>query len=121
VVNFLLTSLYTNSSIFVPLYIKSQYDSSLHSSSGPKFVTFTDIAKTLKNLGADFYSAKSSLSRKSPTLSHSSGSGGAFIRSGLTRSLALVKSNNPPKREDKRLLIPIKPYALLNRLEPFAL
>jgi hypothetical protein len=81
------------------------------------------MAKTLKNLGADFRGAKSSSSRKSPTSSYSSGFRGASISGGATGLLALVKSNlsNPPKHKDKRLFIPIKKQALLSRPEPFAL
>ena len=46
VVNFLSTSLYTKSSIFVPIRIQSQYSSAPYSSA-PKLVSFADIAKTL--------------------------------------------------------------------------
>jgi hypothetical protein len=81
------------------------------------------MAKTLKNLGADFYGAKSSSFRKSPTLSYSSGSKGASISRGATGLLASVKGNlnNLLKHKDKRLLIPIKKQALLSRPKPFTL
>ena len=112
VVNFLSTSLYAESSVFVPIRIQSQHSSAPHSSA-PKSVSFADMAKTLTNSRADFCSAKtpslSSLGRAS-----TSTSGGV--------SIAATRTGGPTKkREDRRLLIPVEHSALLNRPEPFAL
>ena len=112
VVNFLSTSLYADSSIYVPLRIQSQH-STTTSSSAAKSVSFADMAKTLKNSGADFRSAKA------PS-SSSSGRGATSISGGV--SLASTGTGSPTKkREDRRLLIPVEQSALLNRPEPFAL
>src|ERR1700759_4942353 len=103
VVDFLSTSLSAGSSDYAPIRVQSEH-SAAPTSSGPKSVSFADMAKTLKNSGADFRSAKtpsfSSLGR-APT-------GGP--------SLSPTK-----KREDRRLLVPVEHSALLNRPEPFAL
>ena len=112
VVNFLSTALYADSSIFVPLRIQSQY-STAPPSSAAKSVSFADMAKTLKNSGADFRSAKAPSSSSSGR-SATSSSGGA--------PLASTRTSSPTqKREDRRLLIPVEHSALLNRPEPFAL
>ena len=123
VVTFLTNSLYTDSSNFAPIRLRSLQSGSPPASSAPKSVTFADIVKTLKNSGADFRGAKSSSSRKSLTSSYSGRSGGASIGGGATGSSASVKSNLSDllKREDRRLLIPIEKQALLSRPEPFAL
>jgi hypothetical protein len=73
VVSFLITSLYIDTNNFVPLYIKSQAFKALSITiaSAPKSISFAGIAKTLKNLGADFYSvsgASSSILKRAFTL-----------------------------------------------------
>src|SRR5438045_5583920 len=112
VVNFLLTSLYADSSIFVPLRIQSQH-STAPPSSAAKSVSFADMAQTLKNSGADFRSAKA----PSPS---SSGRGITSISGGV--SLTATETGSPiKKREDRQLLVPVEHSTLLNRPEPFAL
>jgi len=115
VVNFLSTSLYADSSIYVPLRIQSQHSTA----PSAKSVSFADMAKTLKNSGADFHSAKA------PS-SSSSGRGATSISGGVslasTRTSSSTGTGSPTiKREDRRLLIPVEHSALLNRPEPFAL
>jgi hypothetical protein len=106
IVNFLSTSLSAGSSNYVPIRIQNEH-SATPTSSGPKSVSFADMAKTLKNSGANFRSART------PSLS-SFGQVPTAISGGP--SLGPTK-----KREDQRLLIPVEPSALLNRPEPFAL
>jgi hypothetical protein len=106
VVKFLSTSLAADSSSYIPIRAQSEH-SAAPTASGPKSVSFADMAKTLKNSGADFRSAKipslSSLGRASTAIS-----GGPSL--GPTK-----------KREDRRLLVAVESSALLNRPEPFAL
>src|SRR5438045_9514116 len=85
VVNFLLTSLYVDSSIFIPLRIQSQH-SAAPPSSAAKSVSFTDMAQTLKNSGADFHSAKAP-SPSSSGWGATSISGGISLASTATSSL----------------------------------
>ena len=118
VVNFLSTSLYADSSIYVPLRIQSQH-STTPSSSAAKSVSFADMAKTLKNSGADFHSAKAPSSSSSGR-GATSISGGVSLTSTGTGS-SIGTSSPTKKREDRRLLIPVEQSALLNRPEPFAL
>jgi hypothetical protein len=99
VVNFLSTSLSAGSSNYVPIRVQSEH-SAAPTSSGPRSVSFADMAKTLKNSGADLHSDKTRASTAIP--------GGPSL--GPTK-----------KREDRRLLVPVEPSALLNRPEPFAL
>ena len=112
VVNFLSTSLYADSSIFIPLRIQSQH-STAPPSSAAKSVSFADMAQTLKNSGADFRSAKV----PSPS---SSGWGVTSISGGISLTSTETGSSTK-KREDRRLLVPVEHSALLNRPEPFAL
>ena len=59
VVNFLSTSLSAGSSNRVPNRVQSEHYAA-PTSSGPRSVSFADMAKTLKNSGPDFRSAKTS-------------------------------------------------------------
>ena len=111
IISFLTTSLYVDSNDFVPLRIQSQ-TSRGSSTPASKSVSFAGVAKTLKNSGVDFHTAKApstSSSRRGPT----SNSGGV--------SLTSSEKGSTLKREDRRLLIPVEPSALLQRPEPFAL
>jgi hypothetical protein len=112
VVKFLSTSLAADSSSYIPIRAQSEH-SAAPTASGPRTVSFADMAKTLKNSGADFRSAKmpslSSLGRASTPIS-----GGP--------SVAPTRTGGPTKkREDRRLLVAVERSALLNRPEPFAL
>jgi hypothetical protein len=115
VVSFLTTSLHADTSNNAPVRAKSQGSGGPPSTSAPKSVSFAGMAKTLRNSGADFHSASAPSSSKSgrPT----SIPGSAPQRPPLTSS----GKSNPTKREDRRLLIPVEPLALLHRPEPFVL
>jgi hypothetical protein len=107
VVSFLTASLYAETSNYAPIRLRSQ-PSLATPSSGLKSVSWANVAKTWKNLGASLKGAKtpsSSISRRAPT-----------TISGAT----MLSHSNPPK-QDKRLLVTVEPGALLQRLEPFAL
>ena len=119
VVSFLTTSIYADTSNFVPLRVKSQPSGTNTTTSAPKSVSFAGMAKTLKNSGADFHSVSaphSSHSGRIPT----SNSGGASLVSSR-RDSTTTSRDDRPRREDRRLLIPVEPSALLRRPEPFAL
>jgi hypothetical protein len=111
IVSFLTTSLDadTNGSTFVPIRVRSQPPGGTPSSSATKSASFADMAKTLKNSGADFRVAKAT--GRAPT----------SIPGGVSPASATTNSTNGKKREDRRLLIPVEPTALLQRPEPFAL
>src|SRR5438045_7456119 len=111
IISFLMPSLYVDSNDFIPLCIQSQTS---RGSSTPalKSVSFMGMAKTLKNSGADFHTAKvpsTSSSGRAPTLN----SGGI--------SLTSSEKGSTLKQEDCQLLIPVKPSVLLQRPEPFTL
>jgi hypothetical protein len=111
IISFLTTSLYVDSNDFVPIRIQSQ-TSRGSSTPASKSVSFAGMARTLKDSGADFHTAKApsaSSSGRAPT----SSSGGV--------SLTLSEKGSTLKREDRRLLVPVEPSALLQRPEPFAL
>jgi hypothetical protein len=113
IVSFLTTSLYADSNNYVPIRIQSQTSRGTPSSAA-KSVSFADVAKTLKSSGANFSSAKTgstSSSGRAPT----SNSGGVSLASTYS------SGTNGKKREDRRLLIPVEPSALLSRPEPFLL
>ena len=57
IVSYLTTSLYADTNSFVPIRVQSQSSRGAASSSAPKSVSFADIAKTLKNSGAEFHNA----------------------------------------------------------------
>jgi len=78
--------------------------------------TYAGVAGSLKNSGADFHSTKTPLTSSSGRGSTSSANGGASLASSSKGSASATKS-----REDRRLLVPVEPTALLNRPEAFAL
>ena len=109
VVSFLTASLYAETSNYAPIRLRSQ-PSLATPSSGPKSVSWADVAKTLKSSGASLQGAKMPSSFISGRA--------ATVISGAT--MPSYSHSNPPK-QDKRLLITVEPGALLQRPEPFAL
>jgi hypothetical protein len=109
-------SLYADINNFIPLCVKSQASRALFIiiASALKSISFVGIVKTLKNLGANFYSVNRAsffiLKRASTLIS----SGSAFLTS-------LGKNNYNTKRDERKLLILVETFTLLNRLKLFAL
>jgi hypothetical protein len=84
VIHFFTTSLYADFVNFVLISIRNQYSGVPRSFIAFKSVSFTDLAKTLKNLKADFRNAKScnlSFSGKTLTSFYFNGSGGVSVTS----------------------------------------
>jgi hypothetical protein len=93
-------------------------------SSAPKAVSFAGMARTLKNSGADFYPERTSASASSGQGPARSSLGGASTASSKARTTATNGTNSTTTsraREDRRLLVPIEPTALLNRPGAYAL
>ena len=121
IVHYLTNSLFAESNNYIPIRVQSQLSSGTPTSASAKSVSFADMAKTLKNSGADFRMPRSaitsSLGSRPPPIS-----GRASLASSRSNSAnGSIKDNGIPKKEDRRLLIPVEPMALLNRPEPFAL
>jgi hypothetical protein len=108
VVRFLTSSLFAETNIFVPLRIKSPPGSGTPSSGSAKSVSFADMAKTLKNSGADYRTPKSA-STSSSGSRPTSISGGASLTSSRSNSAnGGSRGNGNPKKEDRRLLISVQ-------------
>lgn len=133
IVHYLTNSLFAESNNFIPIRVQSQL-SGTRTSTSAKSVSFADMAKPLQNSGADFRLPRSTLASSSgsrPT-TNSGGASLASSRPNYTNSSAKgsalgsakgsAKGNETPKKkEDRRLLVPVEPAALLDRPEPFAL
>ena len=115
VVTYITNSLYAESSNFVPISIKKASNGSSLSSSS-KSVTFADLAKTLKNSGANIRPAKHD---KPPGSAPTSTSGGVSVRS--SASSASFKGPSGAHKVDRRLLVTCEPWTLHNREQPFML
>src|SRR5438045_2653670 len=121
IVHYLTNSLFTESNNFIPIHVQSQLSSGTPTSASAKSISFADMAKTLKNSGADYWMPRSVIT-SSLGSRPSSISGGASLASSCSNSAnGSTKSNGIPKKEDRHLLIPVELTALLNRPEPFAL
>ena len=108
IVSFLTASLCTGTN--TSANTKSQPSGKVPPASTIKSMTFAGMAKTLKNTGVDFRTSGPSSSFPGKTSASSSDDA----------SLPATKATSP-KQEDRRLLVPIEPGALLQRPEPFAL
>jgi hypothetical protein len=114
VVSFLITSIYINTSNFISLYIKSQPSSTTTiTTSAPKSVTFINIAKTLKNLEANFYSVSAPHSSHLDRISILNSNSALFTSFKRGSTTIYGSRDDRPRREDYRLLILIEPSALL--------
>src|SRR6195952_4226965 len=107
-VHFLSASVFAETSNFVPLRLTSQKASSGDDSlpPAPAPTTYAGMAKTLKNSGADFDTAKN---RKKSTMN-----GGASIGSTSNQTASAAPN---PTREDRRILATLQRGAA--RIEPF--
>jgi hypothetical protein len=125
IVHYLTNSVFAERNNFIPIRVQSQ-PSGTPTSTPAKSVSFADMAKTLQNSGADFRQPRSALASSSGSRPTTTNSGGASLTpSRLTSTNGSAKSSakghETSKREDRRLLVPVEPAALLNRPEPFAL
>lgn len=119
--SFLITSIYADTNNYVPLRVKSQPSSTNTTTSAPKSVSFVGTAKTLKNSGANFHSVSAPHSSYLGRIPTSNSSGASLVSSRRDSTTTHGPRDDRPRREDRRLLIPVEPSALLQRLEPFAL
>jgi hypothetical protein len=125
IVHYLTNSLVAESNSFIPIRVPSQL-SGTPTPTAAKSVSFADMAKTLRNSGADFRLPRSALasSSESRPTTNSGGASLASSRPNHTSSSAKGSAKGhetPKKKEDRRLLVPVEPAALLDRPEPFAL
>jgi hypothetical protein len=110
VVSFLTASLYAETSNYAPIRLRSQ-PSLATPSSGPKSVSWADVAKTPKNSGGFFQGIQT----------HSSSISGSRAATAISSATSTSHSHSTLPKQDKRLLITVEPGALLQRPEPFAL
>src|SRR5438045_6430751 len=100
IVHYLTNSLFAKSNNFIPICIQSQLSSGTPISASAKSVSFMDMAKTLKNLGADYWMPRLAIT-SSLGSRPSSISGGASLASFHSNSAnGSTKGNGTPKKED---------------------